>query len=146
MTDDGNRLRWAPNPMARLAACCLLQRPLDGRILTVWNKRAAGLCLPVGLVEDGEQPIDAAIRELREETGLEARPLDLVEVYTASHASPRARAGHVHVFVVTAPDRGSWRPRAREPGCPIAWVTHASLLAVSPFRDFYTGMFAVLGR
>jgi ADP-ribose pyrophosphatase YjhB (NUDIX family) len=134
--------------MGRLAACVLLQRPTDHRILTVWNKRAAGLCLPGGLVEEGETPAAAAVRELREEVALDLLgvPYDLVEVYDAPHESPRARASRVHVFAVTAPGRGTWTPRAMEPGCPIAWVTHRSLLAVSPFRDFYALMFEHLAR
>ena len=126
----------------RLAACVLLDRPLDERILTVWNRRALGLCLPGGLVEDGESPLGAAIRELEEEVGLATR--DLVEVYSAPHASPRSRADRVHVFQVTDPDRGAWRPRAREAGCPISWLTREALLAVSPFKDFYAKMFEVL--
>ena len=55
-----------------------------------------------GGVEAGELPADAAVRELREETGLEVvpQPLDLSFVYTGMH---------VDCFVADAPD--GWEPR-----------------------------------
>ena len=44
------------------------------------------LCLPKGLVDAGEKPLDAALREVREETGLTATPItklaDIKYVYT----------------------------------------------------------------
>jgi 8-oxo-dGTP pyrophosphatase MutT (NUDIX family) len=129
---------------ARLAACTLFENHADGRILVVWNKRAGGWCLPGGLVEPGERPIDAAVRECREEVAIETG--QLVEVYNAPHHSPRARADRVYVFAPFPPNR-RWQPRAVEPGCPVTWLTRTELLAVSPFRDFYEGMFAAaLGR
>jgi 8-oxo-dGTP pyrophosphatase MutT (NUDIX family) len=33
------------------------------------------LCLPKGLVDPGEKPVDAALREVREETGITAEPV-----------------------------------------------------------------------
>jgi 8-oxo-dGTP pyrophosphatase MutT (NUDIX family) len=46
------------------------------------------LCLPKGLVDPGEKPLDAALREVREETGITAVPVsklaDIKYVYVRS--------------------------------------------------------------
>jgi 8-oxo-dGTP pyrophosphatase MutT (NUDIX family) len=50
------------------------------------RKTKTVLCLPKGLVDAGEKPLDAALREVREETGLTAIPItklaDIKYVYT----------------------------------------------------------------
>ena len=58
---------------------------LDGerRVLLVkWSRPAGFYGLPGGRIEDGEEPHDAAVRELREETGLEAHVSRLVGFYS----------------------------------------------------------------
>ena len=50
--------------------------------------KKAVLCLPKGLVDAGEKPLDAALREVREETGITAIPItklaDIKYVYVRS--------------------------------------------------------------
>ena len=74
----------------------------DGQLLLVRQHRPAVdaqlLELPAGLVDPGEQPIDAARRELVEETGFGADHLaPLVQFYT----SPGFSTELIHIFVAT---------------------------------------------
>lgn len=66
----------------KLAAGCLVEQ--DGQVLLVRRKinpKRGDWCLPAGYVEYDEGPVAAAIRETREETGLQVRVVGLEGVY-----------------------------------------------------------------
>lgn len=116
----------------------------DGRMLVVWNKRYAGWTLPGGLVEEGEIPAQAVIRELEEETGLgsDGRRVAWRQIYEAP-TEPHLQDGrgtYCHVFSVTV----GGEPHEREVGCPVTWFTREEFLAWSPFKKFYEKMFKEL--
>jgi ADP-ribose pyrophosphatase YjhB (NUDIX family) len=54
----------------------------EGRMLLVLRSDNGRWCLPCGWVDPNETPAQAVIREVREETGLEARITRLVDVVT----------------------------------------------------------------
>ena len=54
----------------------------DGRVLLTQREDVEVWCLPGGQVESGESLAQAAVREVREETGLEIELLRLVGIYS----------------------------------------------------------------
>ena len=93
-----------PKPVRDIAAA-IVQRE-DGRVLLL--KRAPThtpgankWCFVTGYIEPGEDPRDAAIRELREELGVDAEPVrpGRIVVVETSWATL-----HVHPFLLAVPD------------------------------------------
>ncbi|MBX7167465.1 MAG: (deoxy)nucleoside triphosphate pyrophosphohydrolase [Pirellulales bacterium] len=73
---------------------------------------------PGGKIETGETPDAAAVRETREETGLDVEPVR--ELLTTQHVYPH---GHVELHFILARVRGDMRP----PRFPFAWLRAARL-------------------
>lgn len=127
------------------AALVHLQRKDDYKVLCVWNRRHQTWALPGGKVEAGEAPIDAARRELIEETGLPADDLAEPHDYAAESASGSGRIVYVY-FLDTHDEETDGRATQVEDGSPVAWMGIDELLAVSKFRPFYLKMYAETGH
>ena len=79
------------------------RRELEWQWLLVGNSYKSDLTVPCGGLRAGERPLDAAVRELREETGLcvpRERLSPLAEVVVRYHG----REDHAHYFELTLQD------------------------------------------
>lgn len=105
----------------------------EGRVMLAARGRPplAGLfSLPGGLVEPGETLAEAALRELREETGVEAEMIGFVAPIEFIARDPEGRAQH-H-FVICA-HVARWRAGEGETGdeaAEIRWLAEAEIGSV----------------
>ena len=93
------------------------------RVLLIRRGRppfAGQFALPGGFVDVGETVEDACRRELLEETGIKARDLLLVGVYSDPSRDPR---GHT-VSTVFATVLSRARPRAGDDAAAAAWIAN----------------------
>jgi 8-oxo-dGTP pyrophosphatase MutT (NUDIX family) len=72
----------APEPNSLVPAVSAVVADDEGRILLHRRSDNVKWSIPGGRVELGESVADAAVREVREETGIEVAPVSLVGVYS----------------------------------------------------------------
>ena len=133
--------RWHANPLP--AAAVLLERAHDGDTAILLLRRAVepgfgDWDLPAGYLDPGESFEQAAVREAREESGIEVELVELTGVYHSAPANAvtavfRARAGDASAEVVLDFESSdhAWVPRAEIEGWlpRIAFGSMASAIA-----------------
>jgi 8-oxo-dGTP diphosphatase len=107
----------------------VLLRPREegGRLAGTWE-------FPGGKIEPGEEPLQAAIREMREETGLTGGRWEALCVHAYDYPDRKVR---LHAFVVRDPDGDAraqpawtWVPWARVTELPLPEANGAILQAL----------------
>jgi 8-oxo-dGTP diphosphatase len=105
-----------------------------GRVLLVRRGRPpyqGQWAFPGGFVEVTETVEHAVVRELREESGLRARPGAIVGVYSGPHRDPRKSTATV-AFLMTG---RAGRPRAGDDARNCAWVPVVAARALAFDHD-----------
>jgi 8-oxo-dGTP pyrophosphatase MutT (NUDIX family) len=77
----------------------------EGKILLTQRKDNGLWCMPGGLAEVGESPASVAVRETREETGLEVEPVRLIGAFD-SRLSGSLSALHIYHLDFLCEQRG----------------------------------------
>ncbi|SDJ79399.1 NUDIX hydrolase [Billgrantia gudaonensis] len=125
MDDDRSHFQ-ALRPIASVSAAVVR----DGRILLVRRRNppnAGRLALPGGKVEPGETLRSAAARELREETGVEAEPREvLTAIDVLSHDAEGELLSHYVIVVVRLLWRGGDEAAASD-ASELEWLDLAGL-------------------
>jgi len=116
----------------------------DGKILVCTNRRWGKFTCPGGKIEEGEEPDDAAARELLEETGCKAVTLRRVagNIHKAMSHDPANLRWFCIAYDATIGDQ---EPRQVEEGTEPFWVTPEKLCTESLFPEFYSWLLKTLG-
>jgi len=106
-----------------------------GEILLMERADGSGWCLPCGWVEANERPVDAAVREVYEETGLQVQVRQLVGVFTRQASlrnGPHTMIAVVHLCRITG-----GRLRLSHEGLALKYWPIEEMKAWHPNHDKY---------
>ncbi|GAA3855191.1 NUDIX hydrolase [Streptomyces sedi] len=134
---DGHRYEHHVVRLRHLAVIAMLDE--ERRVLMLWRHRfvtdAWAWELPMGLVEDGESPADAAVREAEEETGW--RPERVRPLVYSEPAAGITDTEH-HVFLGEGPARIGEPTEANEAE-RIEWIPLTEVRGMIRRREIVSG-------
>ena len=99
----------------------------DGHVLTVRKQGTSRFMLVGGKLEPGESALEAAVRETREEVGIEVSDLVLLGEFVSETANEPGHQLHSTVFV--APESVTVEPSARGEIAELRWTSMAAAAA-----------------
>ena len=112
----------------QLAVLAIVTRGTEVLLVRRANPPQAGAWgFPGGKVESGETVLDAARRELREETGLTGGKARLLDVVDLIDAGPPDRAPLHHLMVAVRLDWQGGTPRPADDAAALCWASADSL-------------------
>jgi ADP-ribose pyrophosphatase YjhB (NUDIX family) len=130
MSDRNGDDRLFPSRPLLAASTAVLR---DGRVLVAARARGAmagRYSLPGGLVEPGETLAEAALRELREEVGVEAELIGFVDHAEVIERDAEARVRHHFVVCAHAARWLAGEPQAGAEAIDVRWVGEADLASL----------------
>ena len=117
----------------------------EGRVLLIFHPYIKAWFQPGGHIDDGESPIDAAIREVYEETGVICKPIDryLDPIDIDLHEIPanplKGESAHLHIdllFLLDVVGEGESAERIQKTWLSVEEVSNTRLRRVfSMLRD-----------
>lgn len=115
-------------PTAPIVVSAIVLRDAAGRILTCRKRGTSLFQFPGGKWEPGESALDAAVRETREEVGIELDPaaLEFLGEFTAPAANEDGHTVHAHVFVAPGTALADAAPRPAAEIAEVSWFPASS--------------------
>ncbi|WP_252346721.1 NUDIX hydrolase [Acetobacter sp. P1H12_c] len=126
----------SPPLMPRVGVLALVRHGRNVVLVRRANAPDAGLWgFPGGRVEAGETLFQAAERELREETGLNARALQTVDVFDSIHRTPEGTLAFHYVIIAVLCEetaRHPTAPHAADDALEARWFSYEDVQALGP--------------
>ena len=108
IADGSGKPRMDVNTFRMSDWCNVIALTPDDKLVLVWQYRFGtgemSLEVPGGVIDPGESPLEAAVRELREESGFEAESFELL---TSVEPNPAMQGNLCHAFVARGAVRTS---------------------------------------